>query len=185
MGVIIKNGIVYSPSDYLNINGGEMSGAIIRRNSSENISADVIRFEKGGNKNAVIGTRTPTGMTGNIFFDVACGAAGSGHSRAFSVNGYDSDKFSVRFGSADFGFIEQKTFDLAKSETYSGTLVSKPYVVLIFPVVGNSGSGATTTENNPVYTATGMTSTGFTFKNLTDFTKFRYVALGVPSDYVF
>ena len=180
MGIIIKNGIIYSPTDYLSTNGGKMTGIITHETNSND---PLIRFTKNNKANSIIGSRIVSGVTGNIAFGVYCGDPNAGHNRIFSISGYQSDKFTVRFGKADFGFIEQSTFNLEKGKTYNGTLVSKPYVVLIFPVAGNSGSGATTTTNNPVYTATGMNSTGFTFKNLTDFTKFRYVALGVPSDY--
>ena len=184
MGIIIRDGIIYSPIDYMTPEGGVMSGPL-RWDYSPDIDNNVsaIRFTKDSHASSLIGSRASDGITGNISFNVFCGAQDSNHYRSFNINGYDSDKFTVRFGKADFGFIEQSTFNLEKGKTYNGTLVSKPYVVLIFPVVGNSGSGATTTTNNPVYTATGMNSTGFTFKNLTDFTKFRYVALGVPSDY--
>ena len=185
MGIIIKNGIIYSSTDdCLKTSGGSMTGTInynIDTASTNNVNA--LKITRDSYSNASIGSKTPSGMTGNISFNVACGTAGSGHSRTFAINGYEADTFTIRFGNADFGFIEQKTFTLENGSTYSATLVSTPYVVLIFPVAGSSGSGATTTENNPVYTATAMSSTGFTFKNLTSYTKFRYVALGVAPSY--
>lgn len=185
MGIIIKNGIIYSSTDdCLKTSGGTMNGEIkYNYNTSDTLSTTAIKITRNGYNNVMIGSRTPTDVTGNLNVNVACGNPGSGQQKTFNINGYESGEFSIRFGDADFGFIEQKTFDLAKNSTYSGSLISKPLVVLIFPVVGDSGSAAATTENNPVYTATQMSTTGFKFKNLTDFTKFRYVALGVPSDY--